>query len=136
MKLTGMFLFPLLFISFYTAYGAGPGIPDDPDKQILAAITAGDAQELSQYLNSMVDLGIPGNEGTYGKVQATRILEDFFRKNPVQSAKINKQGNSSDGSFFSLGEMQAGVKHYRLYYLLKNVNGKNLIHLLQIQENK
>ena len=129
------FIFVLLLL-LPRAGGAAAGAPGDPNKQILAALTSGDAKALSAYLNDRVDLGVGGTEGTYSRVQATRILEEFFSKNPVKSVKINRQGTSSGGSYFSLGEMQAGSKTYRLYYLMKQVNGAELIHLLQIQDTK
>jgi hypothetical protein len=109
---------------------------DDTNKQIVAALTAGDAEALSGYFNSMVDLGISGNEDTYSKTQATQILKDFFVKNPVKSVKITRQGSSIDGSQFSIGEMQSGTTTFRIYYLLKKASGKFLIQQLQIQKEK
>lgn len=115
-----------------------PSLPqsgkDDLNKQIVAALTAGNAATLSDYFNSMIDLGISGNEDTYSKTQATQILKDFFLKNPVKSVKITRQGSSTDGSQFSIGEMQAGAGKFRIYYLLKKVSGKFLIQQLQIQK--
>lgn len=107
---------------------------DDINTPIIAALSAGNAVELSRYFNSMVDLGIAGNEDTYSQTQATRIVQDFFNKNKVKSMKINKQGTSNDGSKFSIGEMNAGGKVFRVYYLLKKVSGQFLIQQLQIQE--
>lgn len=107
---------------------------EDINKSIVAALSAGDAPQLSQYFNSMVDLGIAGNEDSYSQTQATRIVQDFFNKNKVKSMKINKQGTSNDGSRFYIGEMNAGGKNYRVYYLLKKVSGRFLIQQLQIQE--
>jgi hypothetical protein len=135
MKMRGLAIIVLLFGSLFAAGMAFTG-PDETNKQIISALTAGDAHALSAYMNKMIDLGIAGNEGSYSKTQATRILMDFFQKNPVKSVKINKKGTSSDGSFFSLGEMEAGGKKYRVYYLLKNVDGNYLIHLMQLQETK
>jgi hypothetical protein len=109
---------------------------DDINKQIVSALTAGNATILSDFFNSMVDLGITGNEDTYSKTQATQILKDFFIKNPVKSVKITRQGSSTDGSQFSIGEMQTSTGTYRIYYLLKKVSGKFLIQQLQIQKEK
>jgi len=108
--------------------------PDDPNKQIVAALVEGNATALSVYLNAMVDLGISGDEDTYSKTQATQILKDFFIKNPVKSFIISRQGSSPDGSLFSIGEMKAGSNTFRIYYLLKKVSGKFLIQQLQIQK--
>ena len=109
-------------------------VEDDTNKQILAALTAGNAVVLSSFFNNMIDLGIAGNEDTYSKTQATQILNDFFTKNPVKSVKFTSEGSSNDGSHFTIGEMKAGTGTYRLYYLLKKVSGKFLIQQLQIQK--
>jgi hypothetical protein len=108
---------------------------DTTNKQVDAALTAGNAVLLSNYLNAMVDLGITGNEDTYSKTQATQILKDFFSKNPVKSYKTTRQGTSTDGSQFSIGEMQAATGTFRIYYLLKKVSGKFLIQQLQIEKD-
>jgi hypothetical protein len=112
---------------------SSPG-SDDPNKQIVDALTAGNATALSVYFNAMVDLGIAGTEDTYSKTQATQILKDFFTKNPVKSLKISRQGSSVDGSLYSIGELKAGSETFRMYYLLKKVSGKYLIQQLQIQK--
>jgi len=104
------------------------------NKQIGASLSTGNATELSGYFNTMVDLSIPGTEDSFGKTQATRILQDFFSKYPVKSYKTNKQGSSTDGSQFSIGRMEAGNKIFRVYYLMKKSSDKYLIHQFQIQE--
>jgi hypothetical protein len=107
---------------------------EETNNQISAALNSGNAAELSIHFNSMVDCGITGNEDTYSKVQASRILQDFFKNNPVKSFKITKQGNSTDGSQYSIGELKAGNKIFRVYYLLKKISDSYLIQQLQIQE--
>jgi len=121
----------IILLSFHSFTASAQ---DDINKPIVTALTAGNAATLSDYFNSMVDLGISGNEDSYSKTQATQILKDFFSKNPVKSVKITRQGTSTDGSQFSIGEMQAGTTTFRIYYLLKKVSGKFLIQQLQIQK--
>lgn len=104
------------------------------NKQIGSLLSSGNATELSGYFNTMVDLSIPGTEDSFGKTQATRIMQDFFSKYPVKSYKTNKQGSSTDGSQFSIGRMEAGNKIFRVYYLMKKSSDKYLIHQFQIQE--
>jgi hypothetical protein len=126
-----VFFLPVLFVSRLIAATDGP---EETNKQIVAAISAGNAESLSNYFNSMVDCGIIGNEDTYSKAQATRIIQNFFDKYPVKSLKITKQGTSTDGSQFSIGELDAGGKIFRLFYLLKKISGSYVIQQFQIQE--
>jgi hypothetical protein len=130
-KILPLLVLAMIVLPFHSLPAPGQ---DDTNKQIVAALTAGNAVGLSEYFNSMIDLGISGNEDTYSKTQATQILKDFFVKNPVKSVKITRQGSSTDGSQFSIGEMQAGTAAFRIYYLVKKVSGKFLIQQLQIQK--
>jgi hypothetical protein len=130
-RLKFSFAFLIVLLPFYSLPRT---LQEDINKQILTALGAGDAVVLSGYFNSMVDLGISGNEDTYSKAQATQILKEFFGKNPVKSVKITRQGSSTDGSQFSIGEMKAGNDSFRIYYLLKKVSGKFLIQQLQLQK--
>jgi hypothetical protein len=127
-----------LFLFFMTVFSLVPSWllcqTSDSDKQISLAISSGNATELAGYFNTMVDLNIPGAEDSYGKPQATRILQDFFTKYPVKSYKTTKQGSSNDGSMFSIGKMESGNSVFRIYYLMKKSSGRYLIHQFQIQE--
>ena len=134
MKNFGNLLLILFFIPFFHPTYSQTTEPEETNKLILTALNAGNAPELSKYFNSMVDLGITGTENSYSKNHATRILQDFFTKYPVKSVKIMKQGTSNDGSQFSIGEIVAGNKTFRLYYLLKKITSKYLIQQFQIEE--
>ena len=108
--------------------------PEDINKQVVTAISTGNADELEKYFNSMVDLTVGINEDTYSKNQAGRIVKDFFEHNPVKSFKVSKQGTSNDGSQYSVGELHAGDKVYRVFYLIKKTGNVYLIQQFQIQE--
>ena len=128
-------ILPVLMLGiFFFLAGSLHCQTDEANDRIVSAITRGNASDLAEYFNNMVDLSIPGNEDTYGKTQATRILQDFFSKNTVKSYKTSKQGNSNDGSRFFIGKLESGNKVFRVYYLIKQTSGKFLIHQLQIQE--
>jgi hypothetical protein len=129
-------IFLVLMVIGYSTTFAGIAGSEETNKLISNAIAAGNATALSVFFNSTLDLGIAGNEDTYSKTQATRILQDFFSKNPVKSYKVTSEGASNDGSQFSIGTMIAGGKNLRVYYLLKKVGGVFLIHQLQIQAEK
>jgi hypothetical protein len=125
--LTALFFLPFLSLPQATQIKSEPEVTN---AAISAALALGNAGNLSDYFNSMVDLGLAGNEDTYSKAQATQILKDFFSKNPVRSFKVTRQGTSTDGSRFTIGEMKTATETLRVYYLLKKVTGKYLIQQL------
>jgi len=132
---TGQSLTLIFFLIFAFTARALPG-PDETAKLVSAALHAGNAAEVSKYFNTMVDLTLPGYDDTYSKAQAGQILKDFFSKNPVKGFKTTNQGSSSDGSRYTIGALDAGGKQYRVYFLVKSVNGQNLVQQLQLQENQ
>ena len=109
--------------------------PEDTAVQVASAIQAGNAAELSKYFNAMIDLTIPGYDDSYSKTQAGQIMKEFFTQNTVKTFKITRQGSSPDGSQYSIGSLETGKKVFRVYFLIKSVNGQNLIHQLQVQAN-
>jgi hypothetical protein len=133
MKMHSVF-FPFLFVCLVSLNIDLSGQTSAIDKQITTALSSGNANEISNYFNSRIDLAIPGSDDNYGKPQATKILQDFFVKFPVKSYKFTKQGNSNDGSLFSIGRLEAGNTAFRVYYLMKKTGDKYLIHQFQIQE--
>jgi len=133
------FLFLILFFFIFQFKGSGSILltvgPDETTKLVAAGIQTGNAAEVSKYFNTMVDLILPGYNDTYAKSQAGQILKEFFFQNPVKSFKVTKQGSSSNGSQYAIGELQSGKKEYRVYFLIQAVSGQNLIQQLKIEEN-
>ena len=134
MKIFNVFL-PLIWLMLF-ALDSSASIcqTTEQNNQISSALSAGNAAGVASYFNTMVDLSLPGTDDSFGKTQATRILQDFFSKYPVKSYKTTKQGSSNDGSQFYIGRMESGNKIFRVYYLMKKSGDKYLIHQFQIQE--
>ena len=102
-------------------------IPDqDINGAVASAIKAGDAKALSLYFNSSVDLTAPGVDGTYSKSQAEMIVKNFFALNKPVSFSINQNGNSSEGSQYSIGTLVTAKGKFRTYFLVKKVSGKSM----------
>lgn len=111
-----------------------PG-PEETATQVATAIQAGNAAEVAKNFNPMVDLTLPGYDDSYSKTQAGQILKDFFTQNPVKSFKVTRQGSSPDGSQYTIGSLEAGKKVFRVYFIIKSVNGQYLVQQLQLQDN-
>ena len=124
----------ILPVLFCMGFSACPG-PEETAAQVAAALQAGNASDVSKNFNAMIDLTLPGYDDTYSKTQAGAILKNFFAQNPVKSFKITRQGSSPDGSQYTIGSLETGKKVFRVYFLIKTVNGQNLVQQLQVQEN-
>ncbi len=122
-------------VFLFMGFSSFVGPPEDTAKQVAAALQAGNAAEVAKHFNPMVDLSLPGSDDTYSKTQAGQILKEFFVNHPVKSFKVSKQGSSADGSTYCIGTMEAGGKSYRVYYLIRQVGGQDLVQQLQVQEN-
>ena len=129
-KLVIMFL-PVLFCAGFTSFSG----PEETATQVAAAIQAGNAAEVAKYFNTMIDLTLPGYDDTYSKAQAGQILKDFFSQNPVKSFKVTRQGSSPDGSQYTIASLETGKKVFRVYFIIKTINGQNLVQQLQVQDN-
>lgn len=129
-KLIALIL-PAIFCLGFTAFSG----PEETAAQVTAALQSGNAMEVAKNFNAMVDLTLPGYDDTYSKTQAGQILKDFIAQNPVKSFKITRQGSSPDGSQYTIGSLEAGKKIFRVYFIIKAVNGQNLVQQLQVQEN-
>lgn len=111
---------------------------DNPEQDIngsvASAIKSGDAKALAAYFNSSIDLTVPGSDGTYSKSQAEMIVKNFFATNKPVSFSINQNGNSSEGSQYSIGTLVTAKIKFRTYFLVKKIGGKPLITQLQFEQ--
>ncbi len=121
-KLFILFL-PLLwcFPMFVMAQG-------DIINEVKESIKAGSSKELSNYLNSSVDVTMNGDMGTYSKTQAEFILRDFFKENPPSSFTIVHQGASKGGLPYAIGQYLSGSNTFRVWMRIKNEGNRYLIH--------
>lgn len=101
---------------------------------VSEAIRKANPASLTQAGGSSIDLTLPGSDGTFSRSQAEMILREFFRKNPPKSFTIRQQGTSNDGSRFTIGTFtDANNQVFRVYFLVKRVNGNFLLQLLQFE---
>ncbi|GAF01500.1 DUF4783 domain-containing protein [Saccharicrinis fermentans] len=99
---------------------------------IVQATNAADADELSKYFNSKIELVLPEKTGVCSDAQAKLVLNEFFKKNPVTSFRVIHQG-IRESSSFAIGKYQSGSTNYRFYFLTKNKDSKTYIHQLRIE---
>ena len=101
---------------------------------IVAALDAGNAGQLSAYLNDNVELVIGNQNDVFSKQQASGIIADFFRKNRVTDFQILHKGNK-DAASFAIGTLKTSEGNYRVYVLTRKQGAAALIQQLRIESS-
>jgi hypothetical protein len=120
----------LLFIMSMLAAQDQPSIPSG----IAIAFRSGSAAGLSEYLNSTVELVMPDKEDFYSKSVAETILKDFFSRHHSREFVIRHQGARGDAQY-AIANLETDKGRFRVYFLLKKVNGNPLIHQIRIESD-
>jgi hypothetical protein len=106
---------------------------DIPD-EITLAFKAGNVDVLSGYLNSTVELVLLEKEDFYTRNIAEGILKDFFREHPTIDFVIKHKGGRAE-SAYAIGNLRTRNGNFRVYFLIKKVDSKPLIHQLRIEKD-
>jgi hypothetical protein len=101
---------------------------------IAIAIKAGNASELSKYMNSTIELLLLDKEDFYKKNVAETILKDFFAEYQAKDFTIRHQGAKNDAQY-AIGNLKTEKGDFRVYFLLKKVDQELLIHQIRIESD-
>lgn len=99
---------------------------------IAIAIKAGNAAELSKYMNSTVELHLLDKEDFYKKNVAEVIMKDFFYSYPTKDFNVLFQGSKNDLQY-EIGILKTERGDFRVYFLLKKVDKELLIQQIRIE---
>jgi hypothetical protein len=102
---------------------------------ITYAISAGNAGQLSRFLDNRVDICLPEKSDSYSKIQAEMIIRDFFSTNGVTKFLVKRKGTSG-GSEFCVGVLQTRNGDYRTTLFIKQKGDKQLLQELRFQTNQ
>ncbi|MEE4214082.1 MAG: DUF4783 domain-containing protein [Bacteroidales bacterium] len=118
-------------LSAYTNVSAqSVDIPDE----ITLAFKAGNVDVLSEYLNSTVELALLDKEDFYTRKIAEDILKDFFRDHATTDFVIKHKGGRAE-SAYAIGTLRTRKGNFRVYFLIKKIDSKPLIHQLRIEKD-
>lgn len=110
---------------------AGAQVPE----AITKSLKTGNAKVLSDYFNQNVELVVLDNDNVYSKAQAEQIVDNFFSANiPKNFTIIHDLGR--EGSKSVIGNLATKNGTFRVYFLLKQNNGKDYIHQLRIEKQE
>jgi hypothetical protein len=101
---------------------------------ISIAIKAGNASELSKYMNSTIELLLLDKEDFYKKNVAETILKDFFKEYQTRDFTILHQGAKNDAQY-AIGNLKTEKGDFRVYLLLKKEGQDLLIHVIRIESD-
>lgn len=99
---------------------------------IAQAFRAGNAAELSKYLNTTVQVLLLGKEDFYKNSIAETILKDFFSGYRPKDFIVKHQGGTADAQY-AIGNLKTDKGDFRVYFLLKKVGNELLIHQIRIE---
>jgi hypothetical protein len=99
---------------------------------IAYAMRAGNAGELSRYLDNRVDICLPEKSDSYSKIQAEMIIRDFFSTNVVQNFLVKQKGGSG-ATEYCVGVLQTRNGDYRTTLFIKQKGDRQLLQELRFQ---
>ena len=100
--------------------------------ETVAALKASDANALSAWFASSVEVTIGDKEMMYGKEQAKRVVADFFAKN-IPATYETKHKSDAGASKYIIGTYKGKTGTFRVYVSYFNENGKEVIRTLKFE---
>jgi len=101
---------------------------------ISIAIKAGNASELSKYMNSTIELLLLDKEDFYKKNVAETILKDFFTEYRTIDFTIRHQSAKNDTQY-AIGNLKTEKGDFRVFFFLKKIDQELLIHKISIESD-
>jgi len=126
-------IIPVILIAISSLTASAQDQAKIPDG-ISMAIKAGNAAELSKYMNSTIELLLLDKEDFYKKNVAETILKDFFAEFQTKDFTIRHQGAKNDAQY-AIGNLKTEKGDFRVYFLLKKVDQELLIHQIRIESD-
>jgi hypothetical protein len=127
-------IFILLCSPFFFAFTDEPAMPNF--SPIATAISTGNADALSKFFDSDVEISIFEKEDSYDREKAASLMKDFFIKNKPKGFNQMHQGASKGkDTQYTIGELPTVSGNYRVYLYMKVVNDAYLIQEIRIGKN-
>jgi hypothetical protein len=104
-------------------------------EEIITGLKTGNAKMLAASFNQNVELVILSDDNVYSKAQAEQIVAGFFNQNQPERFTIIHQGGK-EGARYIIGQLFTKQGAFRVYFLLKRNEGKDIIHQLRIDKQE
>jgi len=100
---------------------------------VVKAIKAGDASEVSKYFDNTVEITFPEKSNSYSKTQARLVLHDFFSSNTVRDFEILHKSDNS-GSQYCIGNLKTVNGTFRTTIFMKQKGPIEVIQSLSFEK--
>jgi len=107
---------------------------NDLPRELISAFKQGNSNQLANFFGDRVALSIQDKEASYSKSQAKQIMAKFFREFPPTGFN-RKHTGGKPGARYVTGDLQTRKGKFRVSFLLKNQNGKFIVHQLNIEKD-
>lgn len=114
---------------FITAFKPIAGLDD-----VINALKAGNAQELSKYIDDNVEIWLPDKSDNYSRAQAVMVLKDFFNNNGVTGFDVQFKGENGGGQY-CIGNLKTRSGVYRTTVFMKTKDNKQVIKEIRFKSN-
>lgn len=121
------FLLSLALLATITSF-ISPSFDD-----VVKAIKAGDASQLSKYFDNTIEITLPGKSNSYSKSQAELVLHDFFASNTVKDFEILHKSDNS-GSQYCIGNLKTINGTFRTTIFMKQKDNVEVLQELRFEK--
>jgi hypothetical protein len=98
------------------------------------ALKNGDTDQLAYYFNNTIELVILDIDNTVSKNKAIEQIKKFFAIHIPNNFIILHEGGK-EAYRYAIGSLSTSKGTYRVYFLLKNINGQDYIQQLRIEKS-
>jgi len=100
---------------------------------VVKAIKAGDASEVSKYFDNTVEITLPEKGNSYSKSQAELVLHDFFASNTVKDFEILHKSDN-EGSQYCIGNLKTVNGIFRTTIFMKQKGSSEVLQELRFEK--
>ena len=101
---------------------------------VVVALKNGNANLLSRFFDSRVDITLPEKSDNYSRSQAEMILKDFFNNNGgVKTFELKHRGENN-GANYVIGLLSTNNGRYRTTLFMKQKGEKQLLQEMRFQQ--
>lgn len=101
--------------------------------KLVAAMKEGDASHLSDYFHQSLEMTILEKDYDASKIQATRIMESFFKDHTPTDFTISFEG-TKDQSKYAIGSLKTKDGQFRVNLFFMDKEGARMIYYLSIEK--